>query len=190
MGPKRGKIMARPRIQLIDAERYELPIDPNIDLPSLAPYVLLDDDIGECRAISWNEMEPDYIDTNILSLSLRPDPFNMNQVDEQEALLVLLNGQEAQLTLNEITVDNVSGIYYKSFGIVWPVDNDGFLLLNSNTTPNLVAFKDKIHEIVAELSRMQVMLGEIVFSFSQCMTTDNLGQVIEEIRRDKSLPNP
>jgi hypothetical protein len=172
-------------IQIIDPDRYDIPVPSELELPSFTPYILLDEDEGQCRLVSWDEMEPNYIDNNIEEFQVRPDPFAFYQIDEEQGTLIVQDGREFPMQLSEIAENGDEYQYAKVAGLIWPIDRNGARLLNPSTTPNLVAFKQRIHEIVEELSRQQLELAEMVYSFTRCMT-GSLGDVVNEMRRRES----
>jgi hypothetical protein len=167
------------RVQLIPADL--LPPAPGVDLPTIDPhtYMLVDDDEKECRVISEDELEADYVDRDIETFKLRNVDWLTLDVDKEYVDITYSRGATASILLGSI--DDGSGVaaeqYGKSKGVIYPIDDSGALLLNNANTPRLVAMRTWYWNEAKRVNDERIQIAEVVHSFAEAIGT--LGNATE-----------
>lgn len=147
-------------------------IDPSVNLPVVQPntYELLDDDAKQCSIIGDDELNASYVDKNIASYRLDgietwpqvPNPDNHN------VIITYGSGIQATISIGSISLDPGAAPdqYYKTGGIIYPIDQSGGSLFNATNTPNLAYMRNQYWDMARKQTDTNVMFAEIVATFA------------------------
>jgi hypothetical protein len=170
------------RVSFVDSDL--LPAVSGIELPTVEPhtYVLLDDDEKVCRVISEAELEESYVDNHIDTFKLRDVHRLTLAVDKEVVDIVYESGSRAALLLGSISFapGMRADTYAKKAGVIYPIADDGALLLNATNTPHLVAMRTWYHDEARRVNDQRIEIAETVHYFTQLI--GHLGTARGELR--------
>jgi hypothetical protein len=144
-----------------------------VEVPSVDPkkYVLLDDDAQQCSVIGDDELYASYVDRNISTYRLDaieswpqvPNPDNHNVILNYE------NGSQATIAIRSISLDpgGTPDQYYKTKGVIYPIDSSGTALLDATNTPNLSYIRNKYWDMARQKVKTDLFFAEIVATFGR-----------------------
>ncbi|MGH9562036.1 MAG: hypothetical protein ACRD3S_11340 [Terracidiphilus sp.] len=150
-------------------------IDPSVQLPVVEPntYELLDDDAKQCSIIGDDELNAAYVDKHIASYRLDgietwpqvPNPDNHN------VIITYGSGSQATISIGSIGLDPgpAPDQYYKTGGIIYPIDQSGGSLFNATNTPNLAYIRNQYWDMARKQTETNVMFAEIVATFADAV---------------------
>jgi hypothetical protein len=155
--------------RIVDIQDLGIPEAPGVDLPTVA-YILDDDDAGECRYTSKDEMRPLYVDNPVSVAPVEADVWTL-EIDNQYVAFTYASGTQHSILLGTIDMDPGPGAarYRKSGNIIFPTDDGGTVLLNATTTPRLAGLRTYLHEETLKRSEERLQMAEIVYAFTQIM---------------------
>lgn len=181
-------------------------IDPSMFDPNVRPavvdpntYQLLDDDAKQCSIIGDDDLNAAYVDRNIASYRLDgietwpqvPNPDNHN------VIITYQSGAQATVSIGSIGLDPgpAPDQYYKTGGIIYPIDQSGASLFNATTTPNLAYIRNQYWNMALKQSETNVMLAEIVATFASAIsalghTGESTNYVTSPDSDNVSVPTP
>jgi hypothetical protein len=171
----RGAVMADDpkdhpaHVRIVDIQDLGIPPAPGVNLPTVT-YILDDDDAGECRYTSKDEIRPFYVDDPIHVTPVQPDVWTLD-IDNQEVTFTYSTGAQYTVLLGSIDMNPGPGAsrFRKSGNIVFPTDEGGQILLNATTTPRLAGLRIYLHEQTLRISEERLKMAEIVYAFTQIM---------------------
>jgi hypothetical protein len=143
-----------------------------VEVPSVEPnkYVLLDDDAQQCSVIGDDELYASYVDRNINTYRLDgieswpevPNP------DHHNVILKYEDGNEISISIGSISLDpgETPAQYWKTKGIIYPIDSSGAALLDATNTPNLSYIRNKYWDMAREKVKTDLFFAEIVATFA------------------------
>jgi predicted dehydrogenase len=136
-------------------------------------YVLLDDDAKTCRIIGDDEFNASYVEQNIKSYVLDgietwpavPNPDNHN------VILTYTSGSTNSIALNSISLDPgpAPAQYYKTGGIIIPIDETGNALFDATNTPNLTYIRNQYWDMARRLVENNLFMAEMVATFASAV---------------------
>lgn len=155
-------------------------IDPalaaqGVNLPSVEPnkYVLLDDDAQQCRTIGEDELYASYVDRSIATYQLDgieswpqvPNP------DKHNVILTYSNGNQISILIGTISLDRggTPDQFFKTGGIIYPIDKSGGALLDATNTPNLSFIRNQYWDMARKQAETNVLFAKIVASFASAV---------------------
>lgn len=155
----------------IDADL--LPSVAGLEPPSVGPreYVLVDADERVCRVISEQELDASYVDNNIHTFKLDQVDWLTLNVDKEWVRITYTTGARTELLLGAISLGpgKVPEEYYKTEGVIYPIDSKGGRLLNATNTPSLVAMRTWYLNEARRAIDERIKIAEIVHHFSQAI---------------------
>lgn len=145
--------------------------NPDLEEPTVDPsrYALIDDDEKNCRVIDQDEFAASYVDDNITKCYLADfSPFE-ETLDNEYLVVNYTNGQQIQIQFGLIAAGpEVRAVeYFKTKGLIYPVDDSGVVQLNSVNTPTLVYTRDWVIDQWKEASQENLQMAELVNAFVQ-----------------------
>ena len=156
---------------LIDVDALRdagVPVSDEIDYPSVGGGLVLDDDDAQvCRYATAGELEPMYVDNAVGVSDVQADVWTL-EIDDSEITFTLPNGRTWTTKVGELRGDRSGSAqrYRKSGDVVFPTDDNGYLLLNQTTTPRLYGLYWWLREQVRERSQQRVEIAEVVYAFT------------------------
>lgn len=166
----------------IDADL--LPSVAGLELPTVRAreYVLVDDDERVCRVISDKELDASYVDNHIHTFTLDQVDWLTLDVDKEWVTITYTTGARTELLLGAISLGpgKVPAEYYKTKGVIYPIDPRGKLLLNATTTPSLVAMRTWYLDEARRVNDERVRIAETVHIFTRLI--GHLGTARGELR--------
>ena len=169
---------------IMDAELLGLEDELHLEMPTLAPleFSLIDHDNQECRIVSKEEIRPLHVDNEIDFIDqLHPSPWTLSIVDiDQQMLHITYNdGRTLGITLGHVGKQrkdfNPTRFYRQIEGIVFPIDENGNLLMDMTNAPLLSALRSDIHLQLRNMMKTRLEIAEITAIFAGAIS--NLGQV-------------
>ena len=161
-----------------------LPTVAGLEVPSVGPreFVLVDDDERVCRVISERELDASFVDSNIDTFKLDQVDWLTLEVDKEDVNITYSTGAKTALRLGSISLGGgkMATQYYKTKGVIYPIDDVGTLLLNGANTPNLVAVRTWYHTEARRVIDERIKIAEIVHVFGQAIGA--LGTAHGELR--------
>jgi hypothetical protein len=143
-----------------------------VEVPSVVPnkYVLLDDDAQQCSVIGDDELYASYIDRNIATYRLDAIE-NWPQVpnpDHHNVILSYENGTQTSIAIGSISLDPgpTPDQYYKTKGLIYPVNSSGAALLDATNTPNLSYIRNQYWDMARNKVKTDLFFAEIVATFA------------------------
>jgi hypothetical protein len=152
----------------IDAAEF----DPGLNPPTVDPnkHILLDDDAKQCSIIGDDELYASYVDRNIKTYKLDAEETwaEVTNPDKHNVILTYNNGSTNPVLVGSISLNDgpEPDQYYKSAGIIYPIDKSGAALLDATNTPNLAYIRNQYWEMAKKEKATNVMFAEIVASFA------------------------
>jgi hypothetical protein len=157
----------------IDAAEF----DPGLNPPTVDPnkHILLDDDAKQCSIIGDDELYASYVDRNIKTYQLDGQETwpQLNNPDKHNVILTYNDGSKNPVLVGSISLNDgpEPDQYYKSAGIIYPIDKSGAALLDATNTPNLAYIRNQYWELAKKEAATNLMFAEMVATF----TTDVAG---------------
>lgn len=156
---------------LVDIE--DLEGNPNlgdVDVPEIPEhaFVVDDNDSGECRWGTEDELRPMYIDNVELVEGIQHDVWTLTIDDNDEFRFRTRSGSETVVRWGDIDVNagNPAARFVKSNSVVWPSDDYQNVLLNATNTPRLAALKQWMLDELSQRSGERVEIAELVAVFT------------------------
>lgn len=161
-----------------------LPPVAGLEVPTVGPheYVLVDGDERVCRVIGDRELDASYVDNNIETFKLDGVDWLTLDVDKEAIKIVYFNGSAASFPLGWVSLEagRTADQYYKTKGVIYPIDNAGALLLNATNTPNLVRIRRWYHKEARRVNDQRIQIAEVVHAFAEAIGA--LGNAGSELR--------
>lgn len=142
----------------------------DVDVPEIPEhaFVVDDDDAGECRWGTKDELRPMYIDNVDLIEGVQHDVWTLQVDDSEEFRFRTRSGSEAVVRWGDIDVNTGQSAerFVKRNSVVWPSDDYQTILLNATNTPRLAALKQWMNDELARRSEERLEIAELVNTFS------------------------
>jgi hypothetical protein len=168
-----------PRGPLVDESELErrgvAPPPPGVELPSVDGQLTLDDDdAGNCRFATKDEIRDIYLDNPVTATAVQPDVWTL-EIDDQSITFTYSNGAQYTIQVGQINWDSgpAATRYRKTGGLVYPTDDSGNLLFNSTTMPRLANVRMDLHNQVREVSEQRLEMAELVNSFAKILAMNS-----------------
>jgi hypothetical protein len=141
---------------------------PEVDSRS---YVLVDNDAGNCTRISDDDLAATFVDNHIASFQLLGIDWLTLDVDNQTLSITYESGATAQVPLGSIgdSMPGPSEVYGRSNGIIYPIDDNGNVILNGSTTPNLLKIRAWYHDEAKRVNDQRIQIAEVVHAFADIL---------------------
>ena len=146
-------------------------------VPTNYQVTLDDDDAGECRWATKDEIRSMYVDNPTTASALQPDVWTLSieQIDTESITFGYANGAPLTTTLGAIDM-NFGGEatrYRKSGGIAYPADDGGNVIINASTAPRLVHLRQWVHEELRQRAEQRLQMAELVNAFASIMAMNS-----------------
>ncbi len=147
----------------------------NEPVVEVTPYVLDDEDNGECRYATADEVRSMYIDNPVTVEPVQADVWTLEMADGEELTFTYDNGRT--YTVRFADIDTNSGQdaarYYKVNDLIYPTDEGQNVVLNATSTPRLAGVKRYILEELARRSEQRLEMAELVNAFSTIISQNS-----------------
>jgi hypothetical protein len=144
-----------------------VPIDPNVNLPTVDNVTLDDDDAQVCRWATKDEIRHLYVDNAVTATPIQPDVWTL-EIDNESITFGYSSGASWTTTLAAIDWNSgpAAARYRKSGGIVYPADDGGNVIINASTAPRLANLKIWAHEEIRKRAGERLQMAELVNAFA------------------------
>jgi len=164
------------------------PLPAGVDLPAVDRFTLDDDDAGNCRLVTEDEIRGEYLDNPTQASPVQPEWLTL-EIDNQPITFTYANGAQYTTPLGSIdwTAHIGADRFRKVGGIVYPVDASGNVMLNRATTPRLVNVREYLHEQIQQRSEERVEMAWLVNAFASIMS---MNSGLDGIKTGKVVRHP
>ncbi|HUP71580.1 MAG TPA: hypothetical protein VM282_00895 [Acidimicrobiales bacterium] len=139
-------------------------------VPTDYQVTLDDDDAGECRWATKDEIRQIYVDNPVTASALQPDVWTLSieHIDGESITFGYANGASLTTTLGAIDMNFGANAtrYRKSGGIAYPADDGGNVIINASTAPRLVALRKWVHDELRQRAEERLQMAELVNQFA------------------------